>query len=123
MAAADATAQDKGIPTPVFNFENLPPKPSGSRSRPILDGKIYNGCPLEIHATELPPGGAPHAAHHHEHEEMFLVREGTLQATVSGKVSNLGPGSMVFVHSNEEHGVKNVGTTTAHYFVIALGQK
>jgi hypothetical protein len=28
----------------------------------------------------------------------------------------------VYVASNEEHGLRNVGKSTAHYFVIALGR-
>ena len=123
LAAAEATAQDKGLPSKIYRFEELPVKGNGPRSRAILDGKTYNGYPLEVHATELAPGLAPHPPHHHEHEEMFLMREGTLEATIAGKVSKLSPGSVAYVHSNEEHGVRNAGTTTAHYFVIALGSK
>ena len=33
----------------------------------------------------------------------------------------MGPGSVGFVHSNDEHGIKNVGTTAATYFVVAIG--
>ena len=53
----------------------------------------------------------PHPPHHHLHEEMFLVREGTLEATISGKSTRLGPGSVAFVGSNDEHGIRNPGTT------------
>ena len=77
---------------------------------------------VEMHQTELAPGDAPHPPHHHVHEEMMMVREGTIEVTISGKVSALGPGSVAYVASNEEHGWRNVGKTRAHYFVIALGQ-
>jgi quercetin dioxygenase-like cupin family protein len=52
---------------------------------------------------------------------MFLMREGTLELTVNGKTYPLGPGSVGFVRSNEDHGVKNVGTTPANYFVVEIG--
>jgi quercetin dioxygenase-like cupin family protein len=63
----------------------------------------------------------PHPPHHHPHSEMFFMREGTLELTVNGTTFPLGPGSVGFVRSNEEHGVKNVGTTPANYFVVAVG--
>jgi mannose-6-phosphate isomerase-like protein (cupin superfamily) len=63
----------------------------------------------------------PHPAHHHAHEEVFLVREGTLEVTITGRASRLGPGSLAYVASNEEHGIRNPETTHAQYFVIALG--
>jgi len=42
---------------------------------------------------------------------MWLIREGTVELAVSGKTYRLGPGSVGFVHSNDEHGIKNVGAT------------
>ena len=51
---------------------------------------------------------------------MILIREGVMDVTISGKTSRLGPGSVAFVASNEEHGWKNAGDTRAHYFVMAL---
>jgi mannose-6-phosphate isomerase-like protein (cupin superfamily) len=64
----------------------------------------------------------PHPPHHHPHEEMFLIREGTLEVTINGKSTQLGPGSVGFVGSNDEHGIRNIGTTPTEYFVVALGK-
>ena len=63
----------------------------------------------------------PHAPHHHVHSEMWLIREGTVQLTINGTSHVIGPGSVGFVRSNDEHGIKNVGTTPATYFVVAVG--
>ena len=52
---------------------------------------------------------------------MWLIREGTVELTVEGKSTQMGPGSVGFVRSNEEHGIKNVGTAPATYFVVAVG--
>jgi mannose-6-phosphate isomerase-like protein (cupin superfamily) len=63
----------------------------------------------------------PHAPHHHVHTEMWLIREGTVELTVEGKSTQMGPGSVGFVHSNEEHGIKNIGMVPATYYVVAIG--
>jgi quercetin dioxygenase-like cupin family protein len=75
-----------------------------------------------MHITELAPGLAPHPPHHHAHDEMIVIRQGTLAVMISGKTTNAGPGSVVFAASGEEHGWKNVGPDTAMYYVIALGK-
>jgi quercetin dioxygenase-like cupin family protein len=120
---ARAGEQDSSLPSAGFAFEALTVKtaPSGAQTRAIFKGKLATGESLETHETTLPPGAMPHAPHRHVHSEMFLMREGTLELTVNGKVYPLGPGSVGFVHSNDEHGVKNVGTTPANYFVVAVG--
>ncbi len=109
------------LPSKVYPFDTLPVHGSASgSSRPVLDGLLHNGCHLEVHETELAPGGAPHPPHHHEHEEMFLIRTGTLEITIDGVSQRFGPGSVAFVASNAVHGVHNAGTDRAQYFVVAF---
>ena len=122
-APRGAAAQKTALPSKAFPYEELPVWKSGANeSRPILSGELHNGCYVEVHQTRLAPGGMPHPAHHHLHEEMFLVREGTLEATISGKSTQLGPGSVAFAGSNDEHGIRNPGTTPTEYFVVAFGK-
>ena len=123
LAAAGAAAQKSVLPSKMYAYEDLTVHTNGpNRSRPILQGETHSGCPIELHETELAPGERPHPPHHHAHEEMVLVREGTLKVTISGKSVNLGPGSVGFVASNEEHGWRNVGNSNAKYWVIAMGR-
>jgi quercetin dioxygenase-like cupin family protein len=126
-AAAAAQAQDANssalLPSKTYRFEDLPVRSTGAnRARSVLRGKTRTGFDIQLHQTELSPGQFPHAPHHHVHEEMIFIREGTLEVTIAGKSQQLGPGSVAYVASNEEHGWRNVGTTQAHYFVLALGQ-
>ena len=115
-------AQDSSLPSAMHPFEKLPIRTSNNAEiRAVLKGKLATGESLEVHETTLPPGGAPHAAHHHVHSEMWLIREGNVELTVNGASYRLGPGSVGFVHSNDEHGIKNVGTGPATYFVVAVG--
>ena len=125
-AAESASAQSRELavlPSGAWTFDELKvtKSPEGAEFRPLVMGKLATGEILEVHETLLPPGGMPHPAHHHVHSEMFLIREGTLELTVNGKTYPLGPGSVGFVHSNDEHGIKNVGSTPANYFVVEIG--
>ena len=114
--------QDNSLPSAAYSFSALPMKTvNGAEIRAVLKGKLATAEPLEVHETTLPPGGMPHAAHHHVHSEMWLIREGTVQLTINGASHVMGPGSVGFVHSNDEHGIMNVGTTPATYFVVAVG--
>ena len=45
----------------------------------------------------------------------------TVELTINGASHRLGSGGLGFVHSNEEHGIKNVGKGPATYFVVAIG--
>jgi quercetin dioxygenase-like cupin family protein len=122
--AAGAKAEKAVLPAHAWAFDNLPVKVSGeNKSRNVLDGLTHSGFHIDLHLTELAPGKAPHPAHHHEHEEMVMIQEGTLEVTIDGKVTNIGPGGVAYVASNLEHGWRNIGTTRANYFVLALGKK
>jgi mannose-6-phosphate isomerase-like protein (cupin superfamily) len=121
--AAGSAGQDSSLPSATFTFEQLPlnKDSGGGEFRPVLKGKLATGESLEVHETMLPPGGMPHPPHHHVHSEMWLVREGTVELTINGTNHRIGPGGIGFVHSNDEHGIKNVGSTPANYFVVAIG--
>jgi quercetin dioxygenase-like cupin family protein len=122
-AVAATGEQGDSLPSGSFAFETLTAHTaaSGAVTREALKGKLATGESLETHATTLPAGAMPHPPHHHVHSEMFLMRDGTLELTVNGKTFPLVAGSVGFVRSNEEHGVKNVGTTAANYFVVEIG--
>ena len=124
LMASRGLAAEAPIPSKVVRFEDMPVESGGGNAlRRILEGKTHIGYRIEMHETDLAPGAMPHPGHHHAHEEIFLVREGTVEVTISGHASRLGPGSVAYVASNEEHGIRNVGSTHAQYFVIALGSE
>jgi XRE family transcriptional regulator, regulator of sulfur utilization len=73
---------------------------------------------LEIHISTLAPGKSPHAPHQHQHEELLIIKDGTLETFQSGTTRRVGAGGIIFQASNEMHNVTNVGSTPATYFVI-----
>ena len=123
LAASSAAAQNQALPSNMYRYEDLPARNNGdNKQRAILRGDTHTGFAIEMHETELAPGLAPHPPHHHVHEEMVMIREGTLEITISGRSTNLGPGSVAYVASSQEHGWRNIGTGRARYFVMALGR-
>ena len=113
---------DSPMPSAAYGFAKLPVQISDhGEMRQVLKGKLATGESLEVHETTLSAGAAPHAPHRHVHSEMWLIREGTVELRVNGTVYKLGSGAVGFVHSNDEHGIKNVGDTPATYFVVAVG--
>jgi XRE family transcriptional regulator, regulator of sulfur utilization len=73
---------------------------------------------LEIHISTLEPGKSPHAPHQHQHEELLIIKDGTLETFQSGAKRRVGPGGIIFQASNELHNVTNVGQFPATYYVI-----
>jgi mannose-6-phosphate isomerase-like protein (cupin superfamily) len=119
---AAASTDANVLPSAMYPFEKQTPRKSGSAEfREILKGKVATGESIEVHQTTLLPAAMPHPPHRHVHSEMWLIREGTVELTVEGKSTQMGPGSVGFVHSNDEHGIRNVGTGPATYFVVEIG--
>jgi quercetin dioxygenase-like cupin family protein len=49
-----------------------------------------------------------------------VVKDGTVEAFINGVTQNGGPGSVFFFASNDDHGLRNVGTTQATYYVFRI---
>src|SRR5579862_2518520 len=64
----------------------------------------------------LKPGMSPHPPHQHPEEEFMVVTEGRGEIVVDGKVSKVGPGSMMYCAGNKVHGVKNTGATPLLFY-------
>ncbi|PYS74243.1 MAG: cupin domain-containing protein [Acidobacteria bacterium] len=103
----------------VFDWEKIAvTETKTGATRDFFKGPTATLDQLECHVTTLKVGEAPHAAHSHPEEELMIVKEGTLESVQNGEVKRAGPGSIIFQASNQMHGVRNVGSTPATYFVI-----
>lgn len=118
-ALASLAAQKNVQKSTVFEWAGLEVKPSavGSR-RDVMRAPTPTLDELEMHITTLNAGQTSHEPHRHEAEEVLIVREGTVETVQNGKVSRLGPGSIIFHSSNDLHAIRNVGSTPATYHVI-----
>ena len=120
LLATSAAAQRPALGSAAYTWDEIQARPTGAsgRSREIVRQPTATLDQLEMHVTWLPPGQTTHAPHTHPNEEVIVVREGTLEAFQNGKKTRVGPGSVLFMASNEPHNVVNVGDTVAVYHVI-----
>jgi quercetin dioxygenase-like cupin family protein len=122
VVAAGQEKKPATLESKVYQYEDLPVKENGqNKGRAVLNGVTHGGFPVELHMTELGPGQAPHAAHQHAHEEIVMLRRGSLDVTIEGKTTRMSAGSVTSVASGQMHGWRNAGSEPAEYFVIALG--
>ncbi len=93
---------------------------AASIQRSIVDSLTANLSKLEMHETTVPAGGAPHAPHRHVHEELMIIRSGTMEVLQGTVTRTAVTGSVVFMASNEWHGLKNPGTVPATYLIVTI---
>jgi quercetin dioxygenase-like cupin family protein len=118
-AFATLTAQKGAMHSTVFDWTTAGTKPNDwGAVRQVVRERTPTLDELEIHISTLKPGQSPHAPHQHQHEELLILKEGTLETFQSGQTRRVGPGGIIFQASNEMHNVTNVGQAPATYFVI-----
>jgi XRE family transcriptional regulator, regulator of sulfur utilization len=113
------TTEKPVLKSAVFRWESLTAVPTrvGAR-REVFDERTATMDRLECHVTTLNPGEAPHAGHQHPEEELVFIREGTIESVQNSTTNRVGPGAVIFEASNEYHSLRNVGQTTATYYVV-----
>jgi mannose-6-phosphate isomerase-like protein (cupin superfamily) len=122
LAVAQQGKTQAHLPSGVYLFADLPVRRSDSLEyRPIVQGETIDDCEFSVHESSLAPNSEPHPPHHHKGEEMFLILDGTLEVTINGTSSRVTRGSVAFIGSGDEHGIRNVGEKPAKYYVIELG--
>src|ERR1700760_3474336 len=91
---------------------------TGALFRSLVDTATTNLSRLEMHVTTLAPGQSPHAPHRHAHEELMILRSGSLEVLQNGVTRHARAGDVIFEASNELHGLRNPGPDSATYLVI-----
>jgi len=95
----------------------MAPNAAGARAE-VFNGPSGTLENFESHITTVDPGKSAHSPHTHPHEEMLIIKEGTLEVTIAGKTYIATPGSIIFYGPNDPHATKNIGTVPATYYVF-----
>jgi quercetin dioxygenase-like cupin family protein len=119
--AAVETAAKPTMHTTLFKWSEMKMETTktGER-RNVFDAPTPTLDRLECHITTLNPGEAPHTPHKHIEEELMFIREGTVEVYTGGTTNRAEAGSLLFCASNEMHGMRNIGTNRASYFVLKI---
>ena len=74
-----------------------------------FDGPTNELSLMVAGSVRLNAGASPHPPHQHPEEEFLLITEGTGEITVGGKLTKVGPGSMMYCDGGTMHGIVNTG--------------
>lgn len=119
LAARPVMAQAP-LKSTVFPADSARVRPGGGSQRSIVDTVTATLAKLEMHESTLAPGKSAHAPHRHAHEELLLVTSGAVEV-LQGETHRVArPGDVIFMSSNELHGLTNTGSVNATYLVIRI---
>jgi quercetin dioxygenase-like cupin family protein len=105
----------------AIDWDKLEAKSTANDTRRYLvNSPTLTFTNLEIHATTVQPGRPATPAHRHPWIQLIVMKEGIMQATINGVPKSAGPGSIIFIASNDLQSMKNVGSVPATYHVIAV---
>ncbi len=120
LLAAQAFAQLPPVKAGVYSWTDRPLKVNGDRESGIfLEGTAPNLDYLRIHATTQYKGAKPSPVHANmEREELVIIKEGTMKATVDGKTKILPAGSIVLIMPGQMQSFENVGDGPLTYYAM-----
>jgi len=93
----------------------------GRVSQAFLTGMLQAGLRLEAHESVIEPGAPPEETRKHLHNEIWLMKTGTVELMADGVKHVMKAGDLGLVVAGGMHYVKNIGTDRASYFVLAVG--
>ena len=107
-----------------------PTLPDGVRDVDTVVPEVANGCRIFIHYNGptdqlsgmctgmliLDPGATPHPPHQHPEEEILIVADGTGEIECAGKITQVGPGAIMYCAGDVMHGIVNTGKVPLTFY-------
>jgi quercetin dioxygenase-like cupin family protein len=97
------------------------PDPDVEAPYPGIRRRTFDTAQATIVEYSFEPG-ATFPLHSHPHEQIVVVREGSLDLTVGGQVTNLRQGEWSAIRGHEEHGV-TAGDEGASFLAILVPRR
>lgn len=114
-----AQSDKKPMTSLAIEWNSVQERPNANGSgKKFFDGPSPTLEQFECHATTLKPGAMNHEILKRTHDEVIIIKEGTVEAYAGGKWVKLGPGSVVFNAANEDQAMRNSSDAPATYHVV-----
>src|SRR5262245_34718845 len=107
------------LPSTIFDWDKMKAETTtnGVR-RTLFDAPTTTLDKIHCHITTLNPGANSGEPRRHLQEEVIIIKEGAVEATVDGRTETVGPGSVIFFAANAVTRLRNVGKDPATYTVV-----
>lgn len=125
FAATGLMAQQSTLPSGNYRWSQIIQQQSGNRQATrLLKGSTLDNEELSIHTTTLLPNQKNHAPQASTNaEELIIIKEGQVEATVENETKTLGPGGLILLISGDKQSIKNSSNIPATYYVISFKSK
>ena len=120
LSAADsAPSPALALSSGVIHWDKIVLQPTKTGARTVVfDGPTATLDKFHCHVSTLNPGESTGAPHRHPQEELVILKEGTLEVDIDGKIAIAETGSMIFYSANELENMRNPGKGPATYYVL-----
>lgn len=121
LAVQAQSAKTSAMTSTAIEWNSVETKTNATgSSRKFFEGPTASLEVLECHASTLNPGATNHVILRRPHDEVIIIKEGTVEAFVMDKWVRVGPGSVIFNAANDLQAMRNVGDVPATYHVIVF---
>jgi mannose-6-phosphate isomerase-like protein (cupin superfamily) len=119
LATAADQSSDAKMGSMVIHWDKIELKPVATGARvTVFEAPTATLDKFHCHISTLNPGQNTGAPHRHPQEELVVIKSGSLEVNINGKIETAETGSMIFYAANELENMRNTGTTPATYYVI-----
>lgn len=107
------------LPSAVYEWNEMAVQtiPNGVR-RYLFDGPTLSLGNIHCHITTLNPGEVSGEPTLHLQEEVLIIKEGRVEVTCDGKLTEAGPGSVIYFAANSVTRLRNIGEGVTTYYVL-----